>query len=117
MTARTLFRKLWDAHLVRAATRETPAILYIDLHLVHEVTSAQAFAELKDPVRDQLRRNHVDLVLGEGSFLDPHTIRVERANGDEQELAAGKIVIATGTSPARPSRRSPRAGRGCRPGR
>jgi NAD(P) transhydrogenase len=53
-------------------------------------------------VRDQLRRNHVDLVLGEGSFLAPHTIRVGRASGDEQELAAEKIVIATGTSPARP---------------
>ena len=44
---RTLFQKVWDAHLVRAATPSTPAVLYVDLHLVHEVTSAQAFAELR----------------------------------------------------------------------
>ena len=44
---RTLFEKVWEAHLVRAETGETPAVLYADLHLVHEVTSAQAFAELR----------------------------------------------------------------------
>jgi 3-isopropylmalate/(R)-2-methylmalate dehydratase large subunit len=45
---RTLFRKIWDAHLVRAEAAETPAILYVDLHLVHEVTSPQAFTELRE---------------------------------------------------------------------
>ena len=44
---RTLFRKLWDSHLVRSETTATPAILYVDLHLVHEVTSPQAFSELR----------------------------------------------------------------------
>ncbi|MCR4339809.1 MAG: 3-isopropylmalate dehydratase large subunit [Gemmatimonadaceae bacterium] len=44
---RTLFEKIWDAHVVRAETRETPAIIGVDLHLVHEVTSPQAFAELR----------------------------------------------------------------------
>jgi 3-isopropylmalate/(R)-2-methylmalate dehydratase large subunit len=44
---RTLFEKVWNAHLVRAETPSTPAVLYIDLHLVHEVTSAQAFAALR----------------------------------------------------------------------
>jgi 3-isopropylmalate/(R)-2-methylmalate dehydratase large subunit len=44
---RTLFEKLWDAHVVRAQTASAPAVLYVDLHLVHEVTSAQAFAELR----------------------------------------------------------------------
>jgi len=43
---RTLFDKVWDAHIVRAETAETPAVLYADLHLVHEVTSPQAFSEL-----------------------------------------------------------------------
>src|SRR3954453_16914439 len=37
----TLFDKIWDAHEVR------PGLLYIDLHLVHEVTSPQAFAGLR----------------------------------------------------------------------
>ncbi len=45
---RTLLEKLWDAHVVRPATDETPATLYIDLHLIHEVTSPQAFAVLRE---------------------------------------------------------------------
>jgi len=44
---RTLFEKVWEGHVVRAHTAATPAVLYVDLHLVHEVTSAQAFAELR----------------------------------------------------------------------
>jgi 3-isopropylmalate/(R)-2-methylmalate dehydratase large subunit len=44
---RTLLDKVWDAHLVSAETEEAPAVLYVDLHLVHEVTSPQAFAELR----------------------------------------------------------------------
>ena len=52
--ARTLLDKLWDAHQVVAETAATPGILYIDLHLIHEVTTPQAFAELRQrglPVR------------------------------------------------------------------
>ena len=40
---RTLFEKIWDAHIVRPATADTPAILYVDLQLIHEMTSPQAF--------------------------------------------------------------------------
>jgi 3-isopropylmalate/(R)-2-methylmalate dehydratase large subunit len=43
---RTLFEKVWDAHVVRAAEGE-PDLLYVDLHLVHEVTSPQAFDGLR----------------------------------------------------------------------
>jgi len=46
--AKTLFEKVWDAHVVAAESTDTPAILYIDLHLVHEVTSPQAFSELRE---------------------------------------------------------------------
>jgi 3-isopropylmalate/(R)-2-methylmalate dehydratase large subunit len=46
MPARTLFEKLWDAHVVRDVPGE-PTLLYIDLHLVHEVTSPQAFEGLR----------------------------------------------------------------------
>jgi 3-isopropylmalate/(R)-2-methylmalate dehydratase large subunit len=45
---RTLFEKVWDAHVVRGATPETPAIVYVDLHLIHEVTSPQAFSSLRE---------------------------------------------------------------------
>ncbi len=44
---RTLFEKVWDAHEVRAQDDASPAMVYIDLHLVHEVTSPQAFTELR----------------------------------------------------------------------
>ncbi len=46
MTARTLYDKLWDSHVVREEADGT-ALLYIDRHLVHEVTSPQAFEGLK----------------------------------------------------------------------
>jgi 3-isopropylmalate/(R)-2-methylmalate dehydratase large subunit len=42
----TLFEKVWDAHVVRSAAG-LPDLLYIDLHLVHEVTSPQAFESLR----------------------------------------------------------------------
>ncbi len=46
MMARTLFEKIWDHHVVCNGP-ESPAVLYIDLHLVHEVTSPQAFTGLR----------------------------------------------------------------------
>jgi 3-isopropylmalate/(R)-2-methylmalate dehydratase large subunit len=45
--ARTLFDKVWDRHIVAGENADAPAVLYVDLHLVHEVTSPQAFAELR----------------------------------------------------------------------
>ncbi len=47
MGARTLFDKVWSAHEVVAETADTPAVLYIDLHLIHEVTTPQAFSMLR----------------------------------------------------------------------
>ena len=47
MAARTLFEKVWEAHEVVPETADTPAVLYIDLHLIHEVTSPQAFSVLR----------------------------------------------------------------------
>ena len=46
----TLFDKLWQAHIVREARGE-PTLLYIDLHLIHEVTSPQAFEGLREAGR------------------------------------------------------------------
>jgi 3-isopropylmalate/(R)-2-methylmalate dehydratase large subunit len=50
MTAppQTLFEKVWQRHLVRPESAQSPAVLYIDLHLIHEVTSPQAFAVLRE---------------------------------------------------------------------
>ncbi len=44
---RTLLDKIWDSHIVLQEP-DSPAVLYVDLHLVHEVTSPQAFAGLKE---------------------------------------------------------------------
>jgi 3-isopropylmalate/(R)-2-methylmalate dehydratase large subunit len=46
MKPKTLFEKIWDAHVVHEEEGK-PALLYVDLHLVHEVTSAQAFEGLR----------------------------------------------------------------------
>ncbi len=43
----TLFEKLWERHVVAPETEDHPAVVYIDLHLIHEVTSPQAFDELE----------------------------------------------------------------------
>jgi 3-isopropylmalate/(R)-2-methylmalate dehydratase large subunit len=45
--SRTLAEKVWDAHVVRRGSNGEPDLLYIDLHLVHEVTSPQAFDGLR----------------------------------------------------------------------
>ena len=45
---RTAYEKIWDSHVVVAQTASTPAVIYVDLHLIHEVTSPQAFTELRE---------------------------------------------------------------------
>ena len=44
---KTMFEKIWERHEVVPETPDTPAVLYIDLHLIHEVTTPQAFALLR----------------------------------------------------------------------
>jgi NAD(P) transhydrogenase len=63
--------------------------------------TARVIATETDVVREQFRRNHVGLVLGEGSFVDEHTIRVED-HESARDFTAEHVVIAVGTSPARP---------------
>jgi 3-isopropylmalate/(R)-2-methylmalate dehydratase large subunit len=47
-TPRTMFEKVWSAHEVVPQTADTPAIIFIDLHLTHEVTSPQSFTTLRE---------------------------------------------------------------------
>jgi 3-isopropylmalate/(R)-2-methylmalate dehydratase large subunit len=58
MNARTLYDKLWDSHVVRTESDGT-ALLYIDRHLVHEVTSPQAFEGLRLAGREPWRMSSV----------------------------------------------------------
>ncbi|MDA0681136.1 MAG: 3-isopropylmalate dehydratase large subunit [Proteobacteria bacterium] len=69
-TARTLFEKVWSQHLVKDETPETPAILYIDLHLIHEVTTPQAFSLLRER---KLSVRRPDLTLGTMDHSTPTT--------------------------------------------
>jgi len=45
---KTMFQKVWEQHEVIAQSADTPAVLYIDCHLIHEVTSPQAFTVLRE---------------------------------------------------------------------
>jgi 3-isopropylmalate/(R)-2-methylmalate dehydratase large subunit len=69
--AQTLLDKLWEAHVVRQREGE-PALIYIDLHLIHEVTSPQAFDGLRQTGRDVRRP---DLTFGTVDHNVPTTDR------------------------------------------
>jgi 3-isopropylmalate/(R)-2-methylmalate dehydratase large subunit len=61
--AKTLYDKIWDAHLVDSPPGETP-VLYIDRHLIHEVTSPQAFEGLRNTGR-KVRRPELTLAVAD----------------------------------------------------
>ena len=69
MAARTLSEKIWEAHVVHAAEGE-PDLLFIDLHLVHEVTSPQAFDGLRLAGR---RVRHPELTVATADHNVPTT--------------------------------------------
>jgi len=70
MTKKTLFDKVWTDHLVKDETAGTPAILYIDLHLIHEVTTPQAFTLLR---QQDITVRRPDLTLGTMDHSTPTT--------------------------------------------
>ncbi len=72
---RTLFEKVWSAHTVRDQSEDSPAVLYIDLHLVHEVTSPQAFSMLRER---GLMVRRPDLTIGTMDHSTPTTPRNEQ---------------------------------------
>ena len=64
MTATTLYDKIFDSHLVRENPETGEALLFIDLHLIHEVTTPQAFAGLKSAGR-KVRRPDLTLATAD----------------------------------------------------
>ncbi|MGI9290989.1 MAG: 3-isopropylmalate dehydratase large subunit, partial [Gammaproteobacteria bacterium] len=60
MSGKSLFEKVWDDHVVVPETENTPAVFYIDLHIIHEVTTPQAFNMLRD---NGMKVRRPDLVL------------------------------------------------------
>ena len=71
MSPKTMFEKIWDAHVVHEAPGQ-PAVLYVDLHLVHEVTSPQAFDGLRMAGRSVRRP---DLTVATADHNTPTTDR------------------------------------------
>jgi 3-isopropylmalate/(R)-2-methylmalate dehydratase large subunit len=84
--SKTLFEKIWSAHVV-AQEPESPAVLYIDLHLVHEVTSPQAF--------DGLRKRGIKVRRPDKTFgtLDHGIPTYDRSLPIADALAAKQIQI------------------------
>jgi len=77
---KTLLDKVWDAHVVSPATESTPATVYIDFHLIHEVTTPQAFATLRER---GLRVRRPDLTLA----------TMDHATPTDFERRGGGVVI------------------------
>ena len=67
-TPKTMFEKVWAAHEVVPETADTPAVIFIDLHLTHEVTSPQAFAILR---KNNLRVRRPDLTFATMDHATP----------------------------------------------
>jgi 3-isopropylmalate/(R)-2-methylmalate dehydratase large subunit len=84
MTGRTLYDKIWDAHLVHEAPGES-SVLYVDRHLVHEVTSPQAFEGLRVSGR-KVRRPETTLAVA-----DHNVPTKNRAAGISDPESRGQI--------------------------
>src|SRR5258708_12605130 len=79
-----LFDKVWQRHLV-ASPSDSPPLLYIDLHLVHEVTSPQAFDGLRAAGR-RVRRPARTIAT-----VDHNVPTIDRARGIDDPIAAKQI--------------------------
>ena len=92
MASLTLFEKVWRAHEVVPETSETPGVLFIDLHLVHEVSSPQAFSMLRSlglpvrrPARTLATMDHSTPTLSEQVFGNM-PIKIEAAARQIRQL-------------------------------
>ena len=84
MAGKTLYDKIWDAHVVRSEADGT-TLLYIDRHLVHEVTSAQAFEGLRLADRKPWR---VDSMLAVPDHNVPTT---DRSHGIDDPVSRKQV--------------------------
>jgi 3-isopropylmalate/(R)-2-methylmalate dehydratase large subunit len=83
---KTLYDKIWDAHVVVPET-DAPAVLYIDMHLIHEVTTPQAFAGLK---KRGLKVRRTDKTFG---TMDHSIPTSSRSLAGFDELAAKQVRV------------------------
>ena len=95
MAPRTLYQKIWDAHLVFEAPGQ-PALLYIERHLIHEGTSPQAFSGLKVAGRKVRRPDLTFAVMDHSVPTKDRTLPILDANAAAQFDALAKNCKETG---------------------
>lgn len=84
---RTLLDKIWDSHLVEAGDENIPDIIYIDLHLAHEVTTPQAFSGIRHRGIKIMRPNFTFATLD-------HSIPTKNINKPVKNRLAAKMIAA-----------------------
>ena len=89
MTGKTLYDKIWEAHLVSQDTATGEALLFIDLHLIHEVTTPQAFAGLHAAGRGVRRP---DLTLAVADHNTPTEDQRLGLSGVKDEAARNQLA-------------------------
>ncbi len=88
MSGKSLFQKVWDDHIVIPESADTPAVLYIDVHLTHEVTTPEAFSVLRSR---GLRVRRPDLTL---ATLDHSTPTVPIASLKDLDIVSEPAAAA-----------------------
>ncbi|MEX0953505.1 MAG: 3-isopropylmalate dehydratase large subunit [Nitriliruptoraceae bacterium] len=86
MTALTIVDKIWDQHVVRQQ-EGLPDLLYVDLHLIHEVTSPQAFEGLRETGRTVRRPEHTIATMDHNVPTDPRQVSGSLPITDELSVA------------------------------
>ena len=92
MSGKTLYDKIWDAHLVRTDGESGESWIYIDLHLIHEVTTPQAFAGLKSAGR-KVRRPELTLAVADHNT--PTENQALGLDGVKDEAARNQLATLT----------------------
>ena len=95
MNAKTLYDKLWDAHLVRQEPDGT-ALIYIDRHLIHEVTSPQAFEGLRLAGRKPWRTGSIVATADHNVPTDPSETEIRDPISREQVITLDQNIRAFG---------------------
>lgn len=95
MNAKTLYDKLWDAHLVRQEPDGT-ALIYIDRHLIHEVTSPQAFEGLRLTGRKPWRTGSIVATADHNVPTDPSETEIRDPISREQVVTLDQNIRAFG---------------------
>jgi len=80
---KTLFEKVWERHVV-VQEENRPAVIYIDLHLIHEVTSPQAFTGLRERGIEVRRPDRTKATMDHSTSTLPKHLRVVDEQGDKQ---------------------------------